>query len=163
MGAGFTLGDERISEGFKCKFVELIVVQFRAAFRLEAVCLFRFLSVIGGEGLQKTFSNSLYGACHEQPDFLRFLVSASGLLSIISCILQSYELERVKRGVAAQHPAKYNLDEKELERVSALARIELEDAKLELQRAHEAAKEMGKGAEGEEADDQEEDESAWVE
>lgn len=37
--------------------------------------------------------------------------------------------------------------------MSALARIELEDARLELERAHEAAKEMGRGAEGDEADD----------
>ncbi|TFY74274.1 hypothetical protein EWM64_g9738, partial [Hericium alpestre] len=59
--------------------------------------------------------------------------------------------------------ADYVLDDKELERVSALARIELEDAKIELQRAHEAAKAMGKGAEGAEADDaNEDDEEAWV-
>ncbi|KDQ57139.1 hypothetical protein JAAARDRAFT_58614 [Jaapia argillacea MUCL 33604] len=70
----------------------------------------------------------------------------------------------VKRGVSAQHPAKYILDDKELERVSALARIELEDARTELQRAHEAAKMMGQGAEGDEVDDDGdgEDESAWV-
>ena len=70
----------------------------------------------------------------------------------------------MKRGVAAQHPNKYNLDETELERVSALARIELEDARVELERAQEAAKGMGRGAEGEEADDHDEDdEDAWVE
>ncbi|KAF7979157.1 hypothetical protein HWV62_43411 [Athelia sp. TMB] len=69
----------------------------------------------------------------------------------------------VKRGVSAQHPAKYVLDDKELERVSALARIELEDAKTELARAHEAAKTMGKGAEGDEGDDAEDpDDDAWV-
>lgn len=62
--------------------------------------------------------------------------------------------------MAAQDPSKYVLDDKELERVSALARIELEDAKLELERAHEAAKLMGKGAESEEAEDDEDD---WVE
>lgn len=67
----------------------------------------------------------------------------------------------MKRGVAVQHPAKYNLDEKELERVSALARIELEDARVELERAHEAAKEMGKGAEADDGD--EENEDNWVE
>lgn len=70
---------------------------------------------------------------------------------------------RVKRGVAAQDPSKYVLDDKELERVSALARIELEDAKLELERAHQAAKSMGKGAEGEEADDDDEEDEDWVE
>lgn len=72
----------------------------------------------------------------------------------------------MKRGVAAQHPSKYVLDDKELERVSALARIELEDAKIELQRAHKAATQMGKGAEGEEADDiveEGDDEENWVE
>ncbi|KAG6910832.1 hypothetical protein DXG01_007147 [Tephrocybe rancida] len=70
----------------------------------------------------------------------------------------------VRRGVSVQHPQKYVLDDKELERVSALARIELEDARIELERAHEAAKSMGKGAEGDEADDQgdEEDEANWV-
>ncbi|KAJ7675684.1 WD40-repeat-containing domain protein [Mycena polygramma] len=71
----------------------------------------------------------------------------------------------VRRGVAAQHPNKYVLDDKELERVSALSRIQLEDARVELARAHEAAKSMGLGAEGEEADDvAEEDgnEDDWV-
>jgi len=72
----------------------------------------------------------------------------------------------VRRGVAAQHPEKYILDDKELERVSALARIELEDARIELERAHLAAQEMGKGAEGDEADDNvgdDDDEANWVE
>lgn len=70
----------------------------------------------------------------------------------------------VRRGVAARHPSKYVLDDKELERVSALARIELEDARTELERAHEAAQMMGKGAEGEEADDAgDDDEENWVE
>ena len=71
----------------------------------------------------------------------------------------------VRRGVAVQHPQKYVLDDQELERVSALARIELEDARLELERAHEAANMMGKGAEGEEGDDRgdEDDEADWVE
>ncbi|KAG6845473.1 hypothetical protein H0H87_008833 [Tephrocybe sp. NHM501043] len=70
----------------------------------------------------------------------------------------------VRRGATAQHPQKYILDDKELERVSALARIELEDARVELERAHEAAKTMGRGAEGDEADDQndDEDEANWV-
>lgn len=57
--------------------------------------------------------------------------------------------------------------------MSALARIEIEDARVELERAHEAAKQMGLGAEGEESDDdddnnddgnaQEDEESSWVE
>ncbi|KAG2138333.1 transductin family protein/WD-40 repeat family protein [Suillus clintonianus] len=78
--------------------------------------------------------------------------------NLISCV------SWVKRGVSAHQPSKYVLDEKELERVSALARIELEDARVELERAHNAAKSMGKGAEGAEADDADEDgdEDAWV-
>ncbi|KAH9847491.1 WD40 repeat-like protein [Lenzites betulinus] len=70
----------------------------------------------------------------------------------------------VRRGVAARHPTKYTLDDQELERVSALARVELEDARKELEQAHKAAISMGKGAEGDEADDDvdEDDESAWV-
>lgn len=71
----------------------------------------------------------------------------------------------VRRGISAQHPQKYILDDQELERVSALARIELEDARVELERAHEAAKSMGMGAEGDEADDgvEDDDEDSWVE
>jgi periodic tryptophan protein 1 len=61
----------------------------------------------------------------------------------------------VRRGVASRNPQKYVLDDKELERVSTLANIELEDARVELQRAHLAVQSMGKGAEGEEADDNE--------
>ncbi|OSX57595.1 hypothetical protein POSPLADRAFT_1185570 [Postia placenta MAD-698-R-SB12] len=76
--------------------------------------------------------------------------------SLISCV------SWVKRGVAVQHPEKYVLDDQELQRVSALARIELEDARKELEAAHKAAGLMGVGAEGEEADDADEDESAWV-
>ncbi|EFI27913.1 transducin family protein/WD-40 repeat family protein [Coprinopsis cinerea okayama7 len=62
----------------------------------------------------------------------------------------------VRRGVAQQHPIKYVLDDGELERVSKLARIELEDARKELEKAHKAAMEMGKG--DEEDDDEEESE-----
>ncbi|KAI0777007.1 transductin family protein/WD-40 repeat family protein [Irpex lacteus] len=78
------------------------------------------------------------------------------MASLISCV------SWVRRGVASQNPEKYVLDDGELERVSALARIELEDAKKELERAHKAAQSMGKGAEGEEADDVDEDEDGWV-
>ncbi|KAI0671876.1 WD40 repeat-like protein [Trametes maxima] len=67
----------------------------------------------------------------------------------------------VRRGVTAQHPTKYVLDDQELERVSALARVELEDARKELELAHKAAQSMGKGAEGEEADDTTDDDG-WV-
>ncbi|KAK7463457.1 rRNA-processing protein [Stygiomarasmius scandens] len=69
----------------------------------------------------------------------------------------------VRRGVSSQHPSKYVLDDKELERVSALARVELESAQDELKRAHEAAQSMGQGDDGigagEEDDD---DEENWV-
>ncbi|KIY69076.1 WD40 repeat-like protein [Cylindrobasidium torrendii FP15055 ss-10] len=81
----------------------------------------------------------------------------------------------VRRGAAARNPAKYVLDDQELERVSGLARIELEDARVELQRAHEAAKSMERskepdaeesmeGGEEEEVDAENEDadESNWV-
>lgn len=80
----------------------------------------------------------------------------------------------VKRGVALQNPSKYVLDDQELERVSALARIELEDAQVELKRAHNAAKSMGKSdLDGEDGDsevdvevmegDRDGDEGDWVE
>jgi periodic tryptophan protein 1 len=89
----------------------------------------------------------------------------------VSCANGPYAVRRVRRGVANQRPAKYVLDDKELERVSKLAHIELEDARTELLRAQEAAASMGKGAELEEADDDEgegegegsNDEGAWVE
>lgn len=88
-----------------------------------------------------------------------------GKSKLNSCLSLFHEFTRVKRGVAAQHPHKYVLDEKELGRVSALARIELEDARQELERAHKAAIKMGKGAEGGEADDHDEDQDdqEWVE
>lgn len=66
----------------------------------------------------------------------------------------------VKRGISVQQPTKYVLDDKELERVSALARIELEDARTELERAHEAAKSMDR-TEGEVVEGDDDDE--WVE
>lgn len=73
----------------------------------------------------------------------------------------------VKRGVAVQHPSKYVLDDKELQRVSALARIEVEDARVELERAHEAAKSMRRAEDDDEdeevKDAPEEDEDGWVE
>ena len=46
----------------------------------------------------------------------------------------------VKRGVAAPHPVKYELDESELERVAKLARIRLDDARFELEAAEEEQK-----------------------
>lgn len=63
----------------------------------------------------------------------------------------------VRRGASAGQPSKYVLDDAELERVSGLARIELEDARTELERAHEAAKTMGQD------DDDDNDDDNWVE
>ena len=60
--------------------------------------------------------------------------------------------------MAAQHPTKYTLDERELERISAVARIELEDARVELERASEAAKAMNR-----DAGDEDEDGDGWEE
>ena len=59
----------------------------------------------------------------------------------------------VRRGVAAEHPSKYAVDEQELERVSALARVELEDARVELERVSELAKTMGQGIEEEDEEE----------
>ena len=69
---------------------------------------------------------------------------------------------RVKRGVSAQHPNKYVLDDKELERVAELAHIELEDARTELMRAHAAAQSMGQEPELDNVED-DDSESGWVE
>ena len=72
---------------------------------------------------------------------------------------------RVKRGAAQQNPQKYILDDQELQRVSALARIELEDAKAELQRAQNAASAVEKRVVSgkDEAADDDGDDDAWVE
>lgn len=72
---------------------------------------------------------------------------------------------RVKRGAAQQNPRKYILDDQELHRVSALARIELEDAKAELQRAQKAADAIEERvvSRGDEVADDDEDNDAWVE
>jgi periodic tryptophan protein 1 len=63
----------------------------------------------------------------------------------------------VKRGVAAKHPQKYDPDEEELARVSALTREELKDAKLDLDSMGKLAEEMGVGA------DEEDHEEDWEE
>lgn len=41
----------------------------------------------------------------------------------------------VRRGVAAQFPTKYEIDEAEINRISEIARIQLEDAKGDLNAA----------------------------
>ncbi|CAE6445447.1 unnamed protein product [Rhizoctonia solani] len=68
----------------------------------------------------------------------------------------------VRRGAAAENPEKYNLDEKELERVQKLARIELEDAQVELQRASQAAEEMENRSDEEDSSIEEDDnDDSW--
>lgn len=59
----------------------------------------------------------------------------------------------VKRGVAAQFPTRYEIDEAEMGRISKLARMQLEDAKDDMNAAQE-----GSGDEGDDAmvDDTEE-------
>lgn len=42
----------------------------------------------------------------------------------------------VRRGVAAQFPTKYEIDEEEMGRISKLARMQLEDAKEDLSAAN---------------------------
>ena len=70
---------------------------------------------------------------------------------------------RVKRGAAQQNPQKYILDDQELQRVSALARIELEDAKTELLRAQKAADAVEKRVVSGVDEDEGGDDDAWVE
>lgn len=45
----------------------------------------------------------------------------------------------VRRGVAAQFPIKYEIDEAEINRISEIARMQLEDAKGDLKAAKEDA------------------------
>lgn len=48
----------------------------------------------------------------------------------------------VRRGVAAQFPTKYEINEEEMNRISKLARMQLEDAKGELKAAQDADEDM---------------------
>ncbi|KAI4202446.1 MAG: hypothetical protein LQ350_002529 [Teloschistes chrysophthalmus] len=57
----------------------------------------------------------------------------------------------VPRGAAAQFPTKYDVDEKELSRISRLAKLQLEDAEEDLEEAR------NRGAEGERSMSEEED------
>ncbi|KAG8864785.1 hypothetical protein FRB96_003371 [Tulasnella sp. 330] len=68
----------------------------------------------------------------------------------------------VARGVAQQNPKTYDLDEKELERVSALARMNLEDARAELAQATETAQKFKGGGSDNEDEEAEADEDGWV-
>ena len=56
----------------------------------------------------------------------------------------------VRRGAAASQPQKYELNEGELERVSKLAKIRLEDAQLDLEAAQEEVNDPGEDDEWEE-------------
>lgn len=48
----------------------------------------------------------------------------------------------VRRGVAAQFPTKYEIDEEEMNRISKLARMQLEEAQGDLKAAQEAEDEQ---------------------
>ena len=50
----------------------------------------------------------------------------------------------VKRGITEQNPKKVDVDEDELARISALAKVELEDARMDLKNAQKEAEEMDK-------------------
>lgn len=51
----------------------------------------------------------------------------------------------VRRGVAAQFPTKYEIDEEEMGRISKLARMQLEDAREDLSAAKEGKVDGGEG------------------
>lgn len=58
----------------------------------------------------------------------------------------------VRRGIAAQFPTKYEIDEDEINRISELAKLQLEDAKGDLKAAEETA-----AQEEEDADEDDDD------
>ncbi|KAG8954407.1 hypothetical protein FRC04_011734 [Tulasnella sp. 424] len=60
----------------------------------------------------------------------------SGIKGLISCTAW------VARGVAAAHPHTYEVDEKELERISAIAQLNIDEAKAELDEANAAAEDF---------------------
>lgn len=60
----------------------------------------------------------------------------------------------VPRGAAAAHPTRYDIDEKELARISKLAQLQLDDAKEDLENARNGSKDVGQtedSSEGEES------------
>ncbi len=63
----------------------------------------------------------------------------------------------VRRGVAAQNPQTYTIDDDELARVSTLAREQLADAQLDLENEQALLDDMGTGA------DEEDHEEDWEE
>lgn len=78
-------------------------------------------------------------------------------------LIDNPSVTRVKRRAAQQNPQKYVLDDQELQRVSALARIELEDAKVELLRAQKAADAVEERVVSGVDEDEGGDDDAWVE
>lgn len=59
----------------------------------------------------------------------------------------------VRRGVAAQFPTKYEIDEGEMSRISKLAKMQLEDAQGDLSTAQTEGKQKGDGDEKMDEDD----------
>lgn len=49
----------------------------------------------------------------------------------------------VPRGAAAAHPTRYDIDEKELARISKLAQLQLDDAKEDLENARNGSEDVG--------------------
>ena len=60
----------------------------------------------------------------------------------------------VPRGAAANFPTKYDIDEKELARISKLAKLQLEDAETDLH--HEKSREAGEPGPDQSSDEEEE-------
>lgn len=63
----------------------------------------------------------------------------------------------VPRGAAAENPTQYHVDEKELARISNLAKLQLEDAKDDLREAQNGQPERGeeRSSSGEEEEEEE--------
>ena len=59
----------------------------------------------------------------------------------------------VRRGVAAQFPTKYEIDEAEMSRISKLARMQLEDAKDDMNAAQDGSEDEGDDAMEEDAEE----------
>ncbi|KAG9051523.1 hypothetical protein FS837_004033 [Tulasnella sp. UAMH 9824] len=79
----------------------------------------------------------------------------SGIKGLISCTAW------VARGIASVHPQTYEVDDKELERISALAQLNIDEAKAEMDEANAAAEEFkGISSDGEETEEVIEDDQA---
>lgn len=65
----------------------------------------------------------------------------------------------VRRGVAAQFPTKYEIDEEEMNRISKLARMQLEEAQGDLEAAREGKDQTMEEDKKEDAQDAMEDDS----